>query len=131
MANSGGKAQPGGMDSLDYGKDSFGDIIAKDPRYSPRAYTLLADVLDYLFSKDGHVSAADRLDEFRERTLDLFGPMSLCVLNEWGLTCTKDVGEMMFNMVESRRINQEDGDTAECFADVYDFEEAFHAPYEA
>ena len=121
------------MDEIDFDSDSFADIIAKDDRYHPRAYALLVDVIRYLGGEDGnkHMSGEDILDEFRERTLDQYGPMSYRVLTEWGLKSTEDIGEMMFNLAESRRIGKDDGDSAETFVGGYDFKETFLDPYEA
>ena len=78
------------MDEIDFTSDSFGDILARDRRYDARAYALLVDVLQYLFSKDEHVDATAILDEFRERTLDQYGPMSYSVLREWGVERSKE-----------------------------------------
>ena len=120
------------MDDLDFDSDSFADIVAKDTRYDARAYTLLMDVIHYLGkeSAGGHMSAEDILDEFRCRTLDLYGPLSYTVLTEWGVNCTEDIGEMMFNLADGRRISREDGDTPEAFVGGYDFKEAFLGPYQ-
>ena len=117
------------MDEIDFTSDSFGDILARDRRYDARAYALLVDVLHYLFSKDEHVDSAATLDEFRERTLDQYGPMSFSVLREWGVSRCEDIGEMMSNLVESRRIGRDDGDSPEGFSGGYDFKEAFLGPY--
>lgn len=117
------------MDSLDYSKDDFSDIIAKDARFNPRAYTLLMDVIDWLFEKRERINASDILEEFRDRTLDLFGPMSYTVLREWGLSDTSDVGEMVCNLVDSRRIGRNESCGPDAFAGAYDFEEAFLEPY--
>lgn len=119
------------MDELDFEKDDFSDIIVKDPRYNARAYTLLMDVFGYLSREGGgHASGAAILDEFKERALDLYGPMTYTVLTEWGLGETADIGEMMFNLVESKRLGQDEGDRYEDFANVYDFKETFLDPYQ-
>ena len=52
------------------------------------------------------------------------------MLTEWGLSCTEDIGEMMFNLVEGRRVGRDENDTAESFAGGYDFKETFLAPYQ-
>ena len=117
------------MDEIDFTSDSFGDILARDGRFDARAYALLVDVLRYLFSKEEHVDSESILDEFKERTLDQYGPMSYSVLREWGVTRCEDIGEMMSNLVESRRIGRDDGDSPECFVGGYDFKEAFLGPY--
>lgn len=120
------------MDEIDFERDAFSDIVAKDARYDARAYALLTDVIRYLSGKNGekHCSGAEILDEFRERALDQYGPMSYTVLTEWGLSCTEDIGEMMFNLTESGRIGKDDDDTPESFVGGYDFKEAFLEPYQ-
>lgn len=118
------------IEDLDFSLDSFDDIVAKDPRYNARAYALLMDVLGWLFKDCAKADGETILDEFRERTLDLYGPMSYTVLREWGVERTEDVGEMMFNLADSGRVRREDSDTAEAFVGGYDFKETFLAPYE-
>ena len=120
------------MDELDFNADDFADILSRDSRYNARAYTLLMDCIGYISStRRGHFTAADVLDEFRERALDQFGPLTYTVLTEWGLSCTEDIGEMMFNLADSSRIKRDDSDSSESFVGGYDFKEAFLAPYQA
>ena len=118
------------MEEIDFESDSFEDVVGKDPRYDARAYALLMDVVKYLGEKGGRFSAEDVLDEFRERTLDQYGPLSYTVLSEWGVKCCEDVGEMMFNLADARRIGRNEGDSAESFVGGYDFREAFLSPYD-
>ena len=113
------------MEEIDFSSDTFDDIVAKDSRYDARAYALLMDVVRR--RKEG---GFDLLDEFRETTLDQYGPLAYTVLTEWGVKCTEDVGEMMFNLADARRVEREDGDTPESFVGGYDFKEAFLGPYE-
>jgi uncharacterized repeat protein (TIGR04138 family) len=85
----------------------------------------------YLGKEGRHMSAADIMEEFKERTLDQYGAMAYTVLSEWGVKCTEDLGEMMFNLAEGRRVRRDPDDTPDCFAGGYDFEEAFLGPYRA
>ena len=118
------------MDEIDFESDAFEDIVGKDDRYAARAYALLMDVVHYL-GKDGkHMTAADIMDEFKERALDQYGPMAYTVLAEWGVTCCEDLGEMMANLAEGRRVQRDENDTPESFLGGYDFKEAFLGPYE-
>ena len=120
-----------GMEEIDFESDDFADITAKDKRYDARAYALLMDVVKYLTGEDGrHCSGEDILDEFKERALDQYGPLAYTVLSEWGLSRTEDIGEMMFNLVDSRRIGRDDNDSADSFAGGYDFRETFLGPYQ-
>ena len=119
------------MEEIDFKSDSFEDVVAKDSRYNARAYALLMDVVHYLGGEDGkHCSGEDILDEFKERALDQYGPLTYTVLTEWGVNCTEDIGEMMFNLTEANRIHKDENDTPESFAGGYDFKETFLGPYQ-
>ena len=117
------------MDAIDFNSDSFSDIMAKDDRYQPRAYALLMDVVQFLGTNGKPMTSEDIMDEFRDRTLDLFGPLSLAVLREWGVTKCEDLGEMMVNLAETHRVGRNSGDKPDDFVGGYDFQEAFLDPY--
>ena len=120
------------IEELDYNRDKFADIVAKDNRFDARAYALLVRVLDILGGEehDRHFSGEDILEEFKEEALDQFGPLTYTVLTEWGLHQTEDIGEMMFNLVDSNRIGRDENDGSESFVDGYDFKETFSDPYQ-
>ncbi len=118
------------MDEINFAADDFADVTAKDPRYNGRAYALLCDVIHYLTQGGHHVSGEQVLDEFKERTLDQYGPLSYTVLTEWGVSSTEDIGEMMFNLVDCGRLARDEGDTRETFVGGYDFKETFLGPYQ-
>ena len=119
------------VQELDYSGDDFEDVLSRDRRYSPRAYTLLMNVIHALSGSEGdrHMDAFAIMDEFKETALDQFGPMTYRVLAEWGLTRCEDLGEMMFNLADSGRIRRDPDDDKESFVGGYDFEEAFLGPY--
>lgn len=119
------------MDEIDFSSDLFEDVVAKDSRYDAKAYALLMDVIGFLGSSSkNHFSGEDVLDEFKSRVVEQYGPMSYTVLCEWGVLCTEDIGEMMFNLTENHRVLKDENDTPECFANGYDFKEAFLGPYQ-
>lgn len=117
------------MDAIDFESDTFSDIVEKDDRYQARAYALLMDVVHFLGMNGQHMTAEDILDEFKNRTLDLYGPLSYTVLREWGVTKCEDIGEMMTNLADAHRVRRDPGDTLDCFAGGYDFREVFLGPY--
>jgi uncharacterized repeat protein (TIGR04138 family) len=117
------------MEEIDFESDSFADIIGKDSRYDARAYALLMDCVHYLGKERGHMSSYDVMLEFKERALDQYGPMAYTVLTEWGVAATEDIGEMMFNLVEFKRIRKDEDDNPDDFRDGYDFKDAFLGPY--
>lgn len=118
------------MEEIDFDSDAFADIVARDDRYDARAYALLMDVVNYLCGDGRHAGAEDILEEFKERALDQYGPLTFRVLTEWGLKSCADIGEMMFNLADSKRIRRDKCDAPGDFSGGYDFSEVFEGPYE-
>lgn len=112
-------------------------IVERDPRYKREAYLFVRDSLEYTQKMMGrpaadevrHVTGRDLLEGIRRYALEQFGPMVSLVLGEWGIHKCEDVGEIVFNMVESNLLAKTDTDSREDFKGVYDFEEAFVKPY--
>ena len=120
------------MDEVNFNADDFSDILAKDARFAARAYAFLLAVVHNLSrERNGSIPGEDILEEFKEFALDQYGPLAYTVLTEWGLSRTEDIGEMMFNLVEAHRVERDENDTAEAFANGYDFKETFSGPYQA
>ena len=118
------------MQEIDFDSDSFADIVAKDSRYAARAYALLTSVIHVLSEGGKHISGEEILEEFRETALDQYGPLAYTVLTEWGVKRCEDIGEMMFNLVDSGRVHRDENDSAESFVGGYDFKEAFLGPFD-
>lgn len=112
-------------------------VCQDDRRYQPEAYAFLRDSLEGTIKRrkkskkepGPHVGAVELLDGFRIHALAEFGPMALMVLNYWGVMSTADVGQMVFNLVQAGIFGKTDEDTTESFRDVFDFREAFVAPF--
>lgn len=112
-------------------------IVQTDPRYDGEAYLFVKDALDFTVKSlrkptDGpgrHVSGEELLQGIRDYALQQFGPVTLRVLNTWGIHTTADFGEIVFNMVEHGILGKTDEDTREDFKQGYDFNTAFCAPF--
>ena len=108
-----------------------------DPRFEADAYLFLRDALDLTVremrkrwdSDDRHVSGPELLDGFRRLALQQFGPMVPTVLDAWGIRCTDDIGDMVFNLIEIGAFGKNDTDSKDDFVAVYDFHEAFVKPF--
>ncbi|MFZ0616916.1 MAG: Minf_1886 family protein [Chthoniobacterales bacterium] len=48
-----------------------------------------------------HVMAGELLEGLRLQALREFGPMAVTVLEYWGVKSSRDVGQMVFNLVEA------------------------------
>ena len=112
-------------------------ILAKDARYQREAYFFLREALDHTQKTIGktaknqirHVSGQELLEGIRDYALNQYGPMTLTVLEEWGLRCCEDFGELVFNMVESNLLAKTEHDTRADFKGGYDFPTAFRKPF--
>ena len=100
------------------------EIISVDPRYHPDAYHFVREGLDYTqqsISKQEkgavrHISGQELLGGMRAHALEQYGPMTLLVLDEWGVKRCEDFGEIVFNMVEHNLLAKTAEDSREDFA---------------
>ena len=126
-------------------------IVQKDPRYHREAYLFVREALDHtqkiaskgnktetrqaaatadiVEGKVRHVSGQELLAGIRDYALNEYGPMTLTVLNEWGVQRCEDFGELVFNMVENNLLAKTKKDSRDDFKGGYDFVEAFRKPF--
>lgn len=113
-------------------------IVAEDSRYDAEGYSFLRDALEATLKRrkkvrkdaSGNVNAAELLEGFRLHALAEFGPMAVTVLAYWGIRNCTDIGNMVFNLVQSEEFVKTEEDTIESFREGYDFEEAFVLPFQ-
>ena len=113
-------------------EELLNDILARDSRYTIEAYAFVRAGLDFTVRRledPRHVSGQELLEGIREFAIEEFGPMTKTVLNGWGIARTEDIGEIVFNMVETGLLGKTDKDNRADFANGYDFDEAFRKPF--
>lgn len=118
-------------------QEKIEELVRQDPRYEAEAYAFLRDALEKALrqrkkqKKDAspHVSSAELLDAFRVHGLKEFGPMALTVFDYWGVRSCEDVGQMVFNLVGAGVFGKTDADTLDSFSNLFDFKDAFEAPF--
>lgn len=123
----------------------FSEIVAQickeDSRYDRKAYDFvrlgLEQTVKELRKRDAaraersrHVSGPELLEGLRAYALEQFGPLTKTVLNAWGIQSCRDIGEVVFNLIEYNVFSKTENDRREDFADVYDFDEAFVKPFQ-
>lgn len=112
-------------------------IVEKDTRYDRAAYHFLRRALDYTMKqdkalqsgRDKHVSGPELLDGVRKFALEQYGPMCSTLFREWGITRTRDFGEIVFNLVDYGVLGKTEEDSKEDFDNVYEFHDAFERPF--
>jgi len=108
------------------------EVVRQDSRYEREAYYLIMGALAFTcrdLEREGHMSGRELLEGFRKHALKEFGPMARLTLSEWGIERCEDVGNIVFNLVNHDLLGKTDEDSVEDFVGVYDFYEAFEAPF--
>jgi uncharacterized repeat protein (TIGR04138 family) len=112
-------------------------LLAQDPRFARDAYHFTREALDFtqkLVSRENkgtvrHVTGQELLEGIRLYALQQYGPMTVTLLEEWGLKSCRDFGDIVFNMVEGGLLAKTDKDNREDFRNGYDFKDAFTKPF--
>ena len=120
------------------------ELLQRDRRFAPDAYEFIREALAYaqdvlemggkIDSGSGeaeqHLTGQELCEAVRRLALDQFGLMARTVLNSWGIHTTRDIGEIVYNLIELGVMRQSRHDRREDFFDVYDFEDALDRSFE-
>jgi len=107
-------------------------ICDRDLRYKLDAYEFVLEALSYTqkkFTRPKHVTGKELLEGIKDLLLNEYGPMTLFVLDYWGVKDTEDFGYIVFNLVHNKILSRTDEDRVDDFKGGYDFKDAFHAGY--
>jgi uncharacterized repeat protein (TIGR04138 family) len=113
------------------------DLVERDGRYAYEAYEFVFAALAHTQKLLGraparqetpeaehHVSGRELVEGVRELALSEFGLMARVVFRMWGIRCTADFGEIVFNLVKEGLMSKTDQDSREDFQDIFDFDQA-------
>ena len=115
---------------IPYEKEDYTEILKKDDRYDSRAYDFVLEVINFASTDaKGHVTGQELLNYFRDMALDAYGPLTYTVLNDWGVRCCEDVGAIVFNLYDAKRIGKTDSDSPEDFVGGFNFKHEFLDPF--
>ena len=120
------------MTELQFADEVLDQLQERNPRFHARSYLFVLEALHSVIqSLDAprHISGGELTDGVRELAIGRYGTLARTVLEHWGIHETADVGRVVFAMVEQGILIKQEGDRAEDFADLFDFEEAFDLNY--
>lgn len=115
-------------------------IRKEDSRFERQAYFFVRTGLDFavqeVTKKDParakisrHLNGREVAEGLRTYALQQFGPLTKTVLNAWGIQETIHFGDIVYNLIEYSILSKTNSDCREDFAEVFDFEAAFVAPF--
>jgi uncharacterized repeat protein (TIGR04138 family) len=103
-----------------------------DGCYDERAYTFvlaaLEEVVEGLPARR-HVTGSELSAGCRDLALRLYGPLARTVLEHWRVRTTRDIGTIVFNLLDVGVLSKDDSDSPADFDDLFDFGEVFERNY--
>jgi uncharacterized repeat protein (TIGR04138 family) len=102
------------------------------PCYHETAYIFILSGLHYTIERlvePRHISGRELAEGCRDLAIERWGLMARSVLGYWGIHSTRDLGEIVFALVDCGVLVRKEGDALSDFDRVYDFEEAFEHDY--
>jgi uncharacterized repeat protein (TIGR04138 family) len=102
------------------------------PCYHETAYLFILSALQFTIDGLGeprHITGRELAEGCRDLALERWGLMARSVLEYWGIHSTRDLGEIVFALVECGVLVKREEDCIEDFHAVYDFEQVFERDY--
>jgi uncharacterized repeat protein (TIGR04138 family) len=121
------------------------ELVKRDPRYAYEAYEFVFAALAHTQTLLGravpeeagaepdpshHVSGGELLEGIRDLALREYGLMARTVFHRWGIDCTDDFGEIIFNLVEASLMSKTPTDSRRDFHNVYDLDQVLVRDYQ-
>jgi uncharacterized repeat protein (TIGR04138 family) len=117
-------------------------LVRRDPRYACEAYLFVYAALEHTqrmlgrvppkertSKEDCHVSGPQLLEGVRELALREYGLLARTVFKVWGINCTADIGEIVFNLVAADLMKKTAEDCRDDFRNVYDLDQVLVRDY--
>lgn len=115
------------MSEVQFAEDVLARIRRREKRYHERGYLFVLAAIEFLqerLPQRRHVSGAELAWACRDLALQQYGLTARTVLGHWGIKTTRDIGEMVYALVEVSLLSTQPGDRVEDFEGVYDFTDA-------
>ncbi|HEX9729562.1 MAG TPA: Minf_1886 family protein [Gemmatimonadales bacterium] len=120
------------MFQLQLADEIVDQIQARDGRYDPRAYLFVLAALEYCQEHRpvrGHVTGDELAWGCRDFAREQFGLTARSVFGHWGIHSTRDIGHVVYTLIEIGLLIGQPEDRIEDFEEVYQFPEALEQHY--
>lgn len=104
----------------------------RHPAYHDTAYLFILSGLHFTIDRlpePRHITGRELAEGCRDLALERYGPLARSVLEFWGIRSTRDLGKIVFALVECEVLVRQEGDTLADFDGLFDFEEVFERRY--
>jgi uncharacterized repeat protein (TIGR04138 family) len=107
-------------------------IRKADDSFQPNVYPFLLEALEFTIAGVGerrHVHATELLSGFSAYARTRFGFLATDVLDKWGVSCSFDVGLVVFQMIDAGILARQDTDKLEDFSNGFDLRQSLAEGY--
>lgn len=102
----------------------------RDTRYRLGGYEFILNGMDFYLTSIGekrHVTGQELTKGLLLFAQKQFGPLAQTVLNYWGITKTKDLGNIVYNMIDIGIMSKQPDDMIEHFNEIIDINHFFRS----
>ena len=123
-------------------KKTIEEIARQDGRYNIKALKFVFDGLGLTIQRIHELHDTDESDQPHHITgdelanglagiaIERWGRLARVVLNYWGLYTTRDLGEIVYLMIDNGWMTAQESDNIEDFDNVFDFETVFEKNFD-
>jgi uncharacterized repeat protein (TIGR04138 family) len=110
-------------------KKRLEEIARKDGRFNARAFKFVHEGLSYTAKKipaeSHHITGQVLCKGLRRLAVEKWGRLAMLVLNTWNIKTTRDLGEIVYLMIENKWMSAQPTDSIDDFNNVYEFKSVF------
>lgn len=102
--------------------DQILDLMRKKPGYRVDAYIFVFQALNLAVSKlseRGHISCKQLVDAYVDLAVEDFGYLASEVFKRWDVFTARDVGHLVFNLIDAKLLQAQAGDKLTDFDEEY------------
>ena len=115
-------------------KKKIEEIAREDGRFSPQALRFVHEGLGFtakkVIAEPGHVNGQTLCEGLRRLAIKKWGRLAMLVLNTWGVKSTRNIGEIVYLMIQHKWMSAQPTDSIDDFDNVYDFKTVFKDQFE-
>jgi uncharacterized repeat protein (TIGR04138 family) len=103
-----------------------------EPRFREGAYLFVLASLEYSQTRlpeRRHITGSELAGSCRDLALERYGVMARMVLEHWNIRTTRDIGDVVFALVDLGLLISQPTDSREDFTALFDFDHAFERDY--
>lgn len=120
------------MAELAFREGVMDQIRLREQRFDEQAYLFVLAALEYAQARltaRRHITGAELAHACRELALQRYGVSARIVLEHWGMRATRDIGDIVFTLVDLGLLISQPQDSRDDFTDVFTFDQVFEREY--